>query len=79
MRKYENEKLQEVICNRCGREMTVENGILKEGCFVGKQLFDYFSNKDGQIHEFDLCEACYDEWIQSFQVPVALREETELL
>lgn len=79
MRKCENEKLQKVICNRCGREMTVENGILKEGCFVGKQLFDYFSNKDGQIHEFDLCEACYDEWIQSFQVPVALREETELL
>lgn len=79
MRKYKNEKLQQVICNRCGREMNVENGILKEGCFTGKQLFDYFSNKDGEIHEFDLCEACYDEWIQSFKLPVALREETELL
>lgn len=79
MREYNNEKLQKVICNQCGKELTVENGILKEGCFKGKQRFDYFSDKDGVIHEFDLCEDCYDEWIKSFQIPVCQKEETEFL
>lgn len=46
MRIYLGEKLQTVVCNQCGKKMTVENGILKEGCFHGKQQFDYFSEKD---------------------------------
>ena len=79
MREYNNDKLQSVYCNQCGKKMTVENGILKEGCFKGKQSFDYFSDKDGEIHEFDLREACYDALIRAFQTPVCRKEETELL
>lgn len=79
MRIYLGEKLQTVVCNQCGKKMTVENGILKEGCFHGKQQFDYFSEKDGTTQEFDLCEACYDALTGSFLLPVAQKEETELL
>ncbi|MBP3460491.1 MAG: hypothetical protein J6K58_14915 [Lachnospiraceae bacterium] len=79
MREYKNEKLQTVICNKCGKVLTVENGILKEGCFRGKQTFDYFSDKDGEIHAFDLCESCYDDFVKSFQIPVSQKEETEFL
>ena len=41
--------LSKVVCNGCGRELKVENGILKEGCFEGKQVFGYFSSMDGHI------------------------------
>jgi ribosomal-protein-alanine N-acetyltransferase len=79
MRKYQNKILQKVVCNNCKKELHVVNGILQEGCFQGKQRFDYFSDKDGEIHEFDLCEQCYDSMIQKFQIPVSQKEETEFL
>ena len=35
MREYneEQQKLFRVVCNGCGKDMEVENGILMEGCF----------------------------------------------
>ena len=29
------QELQGVICNRCKKELTVENGVVKEGYFCG--------------------------------------------
>ena len=76
----ENKKeLKAVICNKCGKELRVEDGILKEGCFQGDVLFGYFSNKDGSRHSFDLCEECYDEMTDGFDIPVNEEEITELL
>ena len=34
MRKEENGKLQQVICNGCGKELKIENEIVREGCFA---------------------------------------------
>lgn len=82
MRKYvseEENKLDEVVCNQCGRKLTVENGCLKEGCFNADFVFGYFSKKDGTRHRFDLCEACYDKWLQGLKIPVEETPETELL
>ena len=41
--------------------------------------WDYFSEKDGEVHRFDLCEACYEELISQFKVAVDVEEQTELL
>lgn len=80
MRKLASDgKLEQVICNSCGKKLQVINGILQEGCFCIQYNFDYFSKKDGQIHRFDLCEDCYDKMTARFQVPVETEEETELL
>lgn len=82
MRKYLDEKKTElatVICNNCKKELLVENGILKEGCFDVNASFGYFSDKDGQIHSFDLCEECYDEMIAKFRIPVECEDAKELL
>lgn len=82
MRKYESveeNKLDKVICNKCGRELKVENGYLKEGCFTADFVFGYFSLKDGTRHRFDLCEKCYNEWTREFAVPVEEAAERELL
>lgn len=81
MRKYneENERqLEEVVCNKCGRHLKVENGMLKEGCFGADVVFGYFSEKDGIRHKFDLCEKCYDALIGVFSLPVCETEEKEL-
>lgn len=81
MRKFQEDQktLQAVICNRCGRQLKVEDGMLKEGCFEGKQVFGYFSSMDGARHSFDLCEACYKELTAAFVIPVTEEEVTELL
>lgn len=73
------QKLKSVICNQCKKELLVENGVIKEGCFCGNVQFGYFSNKDGKKHSFDLCEECYDKLIKSFTIPVEEEEVTELL
>ncbi len=84
MRKYEKtvreeETLREVICNQCGKKLKVEDGIVKEGCFQVEYAFDYFSEKDGYIYSFDLCERCFDLWIKEFQYPVRIREVKEFM
>ena len=84
MRAYKERQQQElelskVNCNQCGKELLVEDGILKEGCFSIDYKFDYFSNKDGYIYRFDLCEHCFDQWIRKFKMPVEIEETKEFL
>ena len=84
MRVYEEKEQQgtelvKVFCNQCGRKLLVEEGILKEGCFSIDYRFDYFSNKDGYIYSFDLCEECFDKMISGFQNPAQIMEIKEFL
>ena len=82
MRRYKDEKestLTQVVCNQCKKELKLEEGYLKEGCFHADYLFGYFSHRDGIRHSFDLCEDCYEKWIAGFQIPVEESEENELL
>ena len=41
--------------------------------------WDFFSEKDGEVHHFDLCEECYDEVTGEFRVAVEVEEEIEML
>lgn len=82
MKKYSGKNkrvLQKVICNCCGREILVENGIEKEDYLAVKKAWGYFSDRDEELHELDLCESCYERWIQTFIVPVEKRKNRELL
>ena len=82
MRKYreaQENRLMQVVCNKCGRNLRMEDGCLKEGCFSAEAVFGYFSRKDGEVHRFDLCEDCYDSLVAQFAVPVEEVAETELL
>lgn len=75
----DKKELVSIVCNQCRKELKVENGIVKEGCFCGNSQFGYFSNKDGMKHFFDLCEECYDKIAAGFAIPVETQEVTELL
>lgn len=80
MRKYkENTQLETVWCNMCGKKLVVKEGILREGAAMFDHTWDYFSEKDGEVHHFDLCESCYDEIAAQFRLPVDVEEQTELL
>ncbi len=82
MRIYSDEtksELELITCNACGRSIPVEKGIVKEGICSCLEKFGYFSNKDGQIHRFDLCESCYDEMVKKFKIPVEIEESNEMV
>lgn len=71
--------LASVICNSCKKELRVENGILKDECIHVSHVFGYFSERDGEIQSFDLCEECYNKMIAKFRLPVESGERMELL
>ena len=73
MRQYHKKEIDEInkiICNKCGREIMIENGIVKADVFSAEKRWGYFSDKDNETHRFDLCEECYDEFVKSFLIPV---------
>lgn len=80
MRKYNIDgTIRELKCNMCGKELKIEKGIVKEGVFSSEYQWDYFSEKDGEIHAFDLCESCYDEMMKKCKIPPEIKECNELI
>lgn len=69
------ETLDKMYCNKCGKEIQIENDIIKEGTYTGDTTWGYFSHKDGEKHQFDLCEGCYDSLIEGFEIPVTVVDE----
>lgn len=73
MRQYkmqETKEVEKIICNKCGKEIVVKSGMTEEDVLSIQKRWGYFSNKDNEMHEFDLCEECYDQWIATFTIPV---------
>ena len=80
MRKYgQGGRLEKVICNGCGKKLVVDDGIVREGVLSIDHVWDYFSEKDGEIHHLDLCESCCDRLAGELRIPVEVEEQTELL
>lgn len=72
MRQYkiqETKEVEKIICNKCGKEILVKNGMPEEDVLFVQKRWGYFSDKDNEVHEFDLCEACYDELLSTFAIP----------
>lgn len=72
-------KNQEIICNCCRKVIQETNTIPQTEFLHVEKEWGYFSGKDGEKQEFDVCEACYDAWIRTFQIPVKTQEMTELV
>ena len=70
---------EKIICNCCKKVILERNGIPKAEYLHVEKQWGYFSGKDGEKQEFDLCEECYDMWIGSFQIPINTQEVTELI
>ena len=75
MKQYGTKEIQEVnkiICNKCGKEIAVCNGRLAEDVLQVEKRWGYPSDKDNEVHSFDLCETCYDELVAAFSIPVEI-------
>lgn len=73
MRQYktvQNEcnQIEKILCNKCGKEILVCQGIPQEDVLEVEKRWGYFSHKDNRIDHFDLCEDCYDELVDSFLI-----------
>ena len=65
-----SEKVEKVLCNCCGKEIKKEQGYFSDHLHIEKQ-WGYFSQKDGRKDDFDICESCYDKFVNSFVLPIS--------
>jgi ribosomal-protein-alanine N-acetyltransferase len=69
----------EIICNCCGKAISVKDEIPGEDFLHIKKQWGYFSNKDGQFQEMYVCESCFGKWTDQFEVPITTLEITEFV
>ena len=69
---------QECLCNGCGRPIG-SCGENREHPLRVRKEWGYFSARDLEVHEFNLCEKCYEELIRRFVIPVTVSEKVEVL
>ncbi len=77
MRRYSEDNsnnVAEAKCNMCGRNLKLKNGLIIEGNMSVNYPWGYFSDKDGEIHKFDICQSCYDKLVKNFVIPVDVEE-----
>lgn len=82
MKRADNSNLSGEVpmyCNSCGKLLKVENGILKEDAFEATKEWGYFSERDMEVHHFNLCEECYERLISEFKIPVEIKKKLEVL
>ena len=47
---------KKMFCNCCGKEIRTHYGLPEEGVCTVHTDWGYFSDKDGESHEYVLCE-----------------------
>ncbi|HEX3076125.1 MAG TPA: hypothetical protein VHQ24_04590 [Lachnospiraceae bacterium] len=72
-------KYKQVYCNVCGKQVKMEKGILKEDIFTARKEWGFFSERDTEVHSFNICESCYDEMISKFAIPIEVVKKKEVL
>lgn len=71
--------MDNIICNKCGKKLIVENGIPKEDFIWVRKPWGYFSKKDGRVQEFVICEACVAQLEKEFVIPSKEYDATEMI
>ena len=59
--------IADVLCNRCGASTKCPLGNFE--CISAVASWGYSSLKDMEKHRFDLCEDCYDRFVECFIIP----------
>lgn len=71
--------MNKIVCNKCGRILKMENGIIHEDFIHVRKAWGYFSKKDGNTQEFIICEDCLEKLEQEFAIPSKKYETTEMI
>lgn len=72
MKKYktvivEKNQVERVICNCCGQDIKKDRFGQLEDYVTIKKNWGYNSAFDGQVHDYDICNECYRDWINKFK------------
>ena len=69
------------FCNCCGKEFRIKKDtqIVLEDYVQIDKVWGYFSEKDGLRQKMNICENCFERWIQTFRVPPVETQQQELL
>ena len=70
---------QVIRCNKCGTLICDERKLNNKDYLSVNKIWGYFSQKDCEINQFNICEDCYDKLIKEFVIPVEIEEKTEVL
>lgn len=62
--------IKEVICNMCGENIKKDDFDHFYDYLQVDKLWGYTSEYDGENHCFDLCQDCYEKFINSFKIPI---------
>ncbi|NMA83004.1 MAG: hypothetical protein GX962_03960 [Epulopiscium sp.] len=83
MRQYkiisvQKEEVASIHCNGCGTPIPRDkHGNFEETLHIEKE-WGYLSKRDGEIHSIDLCQNCYEKWINTFAIsPVSAYKNKE--
>lgn len=60
----------DVVCNMCGKKLEKDKYGYFPDYFHGEMTWGYNSRKDGRRDVFDLCEKCYDNFINGFKIKI---------
>ena len=61
---------KEIICNVCGQPVPKDHrGYFSDYLRIDKK-WGYFSEFDGELHSFDICQGCYKAFVKNFAVEV---------
>lgn len=62
------EEVTALVCNQCGIRCPTSEETNSQFLHVD-QTWGFFSAFDGEVHSFDLCQACYKKLVKSFKHP----------
>lgn len=71
-------KKELLICNKCGQPIGNKE-LPKTDYLRVRKEWGYFSKKDLVIHEFNLCENCYDKMIENFTIAPQVLKKNEVI
>ena len=71
--------MDNIVCNKCGRTLKAENGIIHEDFIHVCKSWGYFSRRDGRTWEFIICEECMEKIEREFIIPSKEYETTEMI
>lgn len=70
-----DKKLKKILCNCCGDEILSDKTGRFFSYFHGETRWQYGSKFDNEEHSFDLCENCYEKWMNGFSIPVERKNQ----
>ncbi len=69
--KSQNISKKVIKCNCCGQAIKpILSTDMHEDYLIVHKEWGYFSDKDMTEHKFNICESCYDRWVETFELPI---------